>query len=125
MIVSRKAIPGLSYVNRAEQFAYDADQGTMTADNAWHTLSLSAIVPANAKLVVVRMRAANASASRTFRMSKVGFTNSYSIASLTTNVANIAVEQTAIIDCTGQQIQYWLTTGSWSAVGVVVLGWFL
>lgn len=123
MMLGRK--PGLQYVNRAEQSAYDADQSTMTADNAWHTLSLAAIIPANAKLVVVRMRAANASASRTLRLSKVGFTGSWSIASMTTNVANIAVEQTAIIDCSGQAIQYWLTSGAWSAVGIVVLGWFL
>jgi hypothetical protein len=117
--------PGLKYINRAEQTAYDFDQTGLTADNNWHTLSLSAIVPARAKLAVIRMRASNSSTSRTFRLSKVGFTNSFSVASLTTPVANIAVEQTTILDCTGQQIQYWLTSGTWAVVGIIVLGWFV
>lgn len=123
MMLSRK--PGLRYVHRAEQTAYDFTDATLTSDNAWHTLSLASIVPANAKVVALRMRAANAATSKTFRISKAGFTNSFSVASITTMVANIAVEQTTIVECTGQQIQYWLTTSSWSSLGLLVLGWFV
>ena len=125
MIISRHVTPGLQYVNRGDPAAADFTTGTLTADGAWHTLDISAIVPVNAKLVVLRMRAANSAASRTMRVSKVGNVNAFACASMTTNVANIAVEQTTIIDCSGQHIQYWLTSATWADLGLTVLGWFL
>lgn len=123
MMLSRK--PGLKYVNRAEQAAYDYTDATLTADGAWHTLSLSAIIPANAKLVLLRVGASRSLAGQYFRVSKVGQTNSFSCVNVATQVANIINEQTALVDCTGSQIQYWLTTGTWAAVRLLVLGWFV
>lgn len=122
-MLARKA--GLRYVNRGDPAGHDYTAATLTADGAWHVLDISAIVPKTAKLVVLRMRAADASASRTMRISKAGNTNSFACASMTTMVANIAVEQLTTIDCTGQQIQYWLTSATWADLGLTVLGWFL
>ena len=123
MLIARK--PGLKYVNRAEVAAYDYKETTLTQDSAWHTISLSAIVPANAKLVLLRVGAAHASAGKYFRISKAGQTGSYSVVNVVTQAANIVNEQTALVDCVGQQIQYWATTGTFASLRLVVLGWFL
>ncbi len=123
MMIGRK--PGLHYVNRAEQSAYDFTESTLTADSAWHTLSLSGIVPANAKLVVLRIGAARSVGGQYFRVGKVGVTGSYNVANVATQVANIISEQTTIVELSSQSIQYWLTTGTWASVRLLVLGWFL
>lgn len=123
MMLSRS--PGLKYVNRAERSAYDADQITLTMNGAWHTLSLSAIIPANAKLVLLRVGASHPNTARYFRVSKVGQTGAFSCVNIATQAANIVNEQTALVDCTGQQIQYWATDNSFSSLRLLVLGWFV
>lgn len=123
MMLSRK--PGLKYVNRTEQSAYDYAEDMLPADGAWHTLSLSAILPANAKLVLLRLGASHSTAGTYFRVSKVGQTGAFSCVNVACQVANIINEQTALVDCTGQQIQYWLTSGTFAAVRFLVLGWFV
>lgn len=123
MMISRKG--GLSYVNRAEQSAYDYNQSTLTKDGAWHTLNLSAIVPANAKLVLLRVGAAYTAAGYYFRISKAGQPGPFSWADIATQAANIVNEQTVLVDCSGQQIQYWCSAVSFSSLRLLVLGWFL
>ena len=123
MFLVRK--PGLKYVNRAEQSAYDFSESTLIQDSAWHTLSLAAIVPANAKLVLLRVRAVHDNAGAYFRISKVGQTGFYSCANVVTQTSHIIKEQTALVDCTGQQIQYWAESVAFLNVRIVVLGWFL
>ena len=122
-MISRK--PGLKYVHRAEPDNYDYDQTTLIQDAVWHTLSLAAIIPASAKLVLLRVGAAHASTGRSFCISKVGESNFYSCVNVVTQVADLANEQTALVDCSGQQIQYRTTLGTFSSLRIVVLGWFV
>lgn len=117
--------PGLKYVHRAETAGYDYDQTSLTQDSAWHTLNIAAIVPANAKLVLLRIGASHASAGRYFRVARVGDTGNFACANVATQVANIINEQTSLIVCTGQQIAYWATTGTFVSLRLLVLGWFV
>jgi hypothetical protein len=117
--------PGLKYVHRTDQAAYDYDATSLTQDSAWHTLNIAAIVPANAKLVLLRIGASHASAGRYFRVARVGDTQTFSCVNVATQVANIINEQTAPIVCTGQQIAYWATSGTFVALRLLVLGWFV
>jgi len=49
----------------------------------------------------------------------------YAYVNVVTQAAETINEQTALVDCSGQQIQYWATTGTFSRLYLVVLGWFL
>ena len=122
-MLSRK--PGLKWVHRTGVTGFDWDKTTLTNDSAWHTLSLAGIVPANAKMVLLRLGASHADAFKIFRVAKVGDTDCFNCATVITQVANIVNEQTALIDCSGCQIAYWTTPGIFSNLLIVVMGWFV
>ena len=126
MFIARK--PGLKYVHRTGVGDYDYDVTTLTQDGAWHVLDLSAIVPASAKLVLLRLAAAHGLKGKCFRVCKAGESNIYACANVVTQVADVINEQTALVDCSGQQIQYWATINvpyPFTLLWLVVLGWFL
>jgi hypothetical protein len=123
MLLSRKG--GLTYVKRAEQAGYDYDTSSLTQDSLWHTLNLASIIPANAKLVHLRVGAAHASTGRYFRIAAVGDTQNIRNINIATQAANIINESNGFIDCTGQQIAYWATTGTFAALRLTIMGWFL
>lgn len=123
MLAVRK--PGLKYVARSDVNAYDASQATLTLDGAFHTLDLSSIIPATAKLVNLRIRAANAATGKHFIIVPHGQVNSYVKMDASIIVVNLAHEQTGIVPCTGQVVDYKADAVAWVAIGVVVLGWFL
>jgi len=123
MMISRK--PGLKYVHRAGVTGYDYEESTLIQDGAWHVLDLSAIIPASAKLVLLRVGAAHGLKGKYFRVCKAGESTMYAYVNVATQVADVLNEQTALVDCSGQQIQYWATIGTFSRLLLVVLGWFV
>jgi hypothetical protein len=123
MMLAKK--PGLKYVARGDPAAYDADQTTLTLDGAVHVLDLSSVIPVNAKVVHLRLRAANAATGKHVKLFKHGVVNSFAIMDSSIIVVNLAHEQTGILDCSGQHIDYKIDAVAWSAIGIVVLGWFL
>jgi len=123
MMISRKG--GLSYVQRAEQAAYDYDQTTLTKDGAWHDLDLSAIVPTSAKLVLLRVGASYTAPGNYFRIGKQGDTNSFSVVNVATQLSNIINEQTALVPLVNGKIRYYCSAVSFSLLRLLVLGWFL
>lgn len=124
MFFSKACVAGLQYVYRGDPEAYDYTQDTLSADWTWHTLNLSAIIPANAKLVHLRLRALNATVGKSFLVKKVVPTNGMNIVDLDTLVVSRNTCEDAIVDCTGQQIAYMASSGIWSGLGILVLGWF-
>lgn len=124
MFLSRKG--GLQYVDRGDASAYDFDATTLTQDGAWHTLSLAAIIPANAKVVVLRVGASHASSARYFRVAKVGNTTLFNMANVATQVTNIINEQTTEIQLNAaREIAYWATSGTFSSIRLLVMGWWI
>lgn len=124
MFLSRKG--GLSYVGRADIATYDFDANNLTQDGAWHTLDLSAIVPAGAKAVVLRLGASHSSAGRYFRVAPLGYTGSCNQANVTSQVANVINEQTTIMPMnTARTLSYWATSGTFAAIRVFVMGWWI
>lgn len=124
MFFSKACVAGLQYVYRGDPEAYDYTQATLSADWTWHTLNLSAIIPANAKLVHLRLRALSATTGMSLLVKKVVPTNGMNLVCLETLVANRNTFEDAIVDCTGHQIAYMASSGTWSGLGILVLGWF-
>lgn len=113
------------YVNRGDPAAFDYTTATLTADSTYRTLNLSSIVPANAKLVQLRLLIANAAAGQAIYIRKVGYNNEFNILSLFTQAPNVTTTTEGFVDCIGQQISYKAATGSWSKLNIVVLGWII
>ena len=123
MFLVRK--PGLRYVHRGNPTAYDYDQRTLTHDGAWHTLDLSAIIPANAKLVHLRLGVSDTTTPHLFKVAKTGVRAGYAMVCLAVHVPYIVTETDALVDCTGQQVDYWTNGSDNLTLRIVVLGWFL
>lgn len=124
--VSGIGVGGLNYVDRGNPSAYDFDQTTLTADGAWHTLSLSAIVPVGAKAVVLRVGASRSVAGTYLRIACVGNSAAFNCANVATQVANVINEQTTMILLNAsRQIQYWATSGVFVSLRLVVMGWWI
>jgi hypothetical protein len=122
MFLAKKC--GLTYVARGDPVAYDADQNTLTIDSAYHALNLASIVPANAKLVHFRLRTANAATGKHVKLCKHGVVNGFAIIDASITVVNQTHEQSGVLECTGQQIDYKCDAVAWVAIGFVVLGWW-
>ena len=124
MFISRKG--GLQYVDRGDAGAYDFTEATLTQDSAWHTLSLAAIIPANAKTVLLRVGASHASTGRYFRVAKVGNTTGFNNANVATQAASVINEQTTAIALNAaREIIYWATTGTFASLRLLVMGWWI
>ena len=117
--------PGLRYVHRTEPGAFDWDGTTLSKDPVWHTLSLAAIVPANAKLVCLKWQGSSATVGSRFMVAKVGETGQISNFLLAAVVSGKTMYQSGIVDCLGNQIAYMIDTAIWTNLGMVVTGWFV
>ena len=115
--------PGLKYVARGDPAAYDFDATTLTQDGAWHTLDLSAIIPANAKLVKLRAVISKTDASKELRLREAGLTNDIIAEHLWSITGYVIVDKTFYIPCSGQQVEYYVTSGVWNTIGIAVCGW--
>lgn len=116
----------MQYVDRGDASAYDFDAATLTQDGAWHTLSLAAIIPANAKIAVLRVGASHASTGRYFRVAKVGNVTLFNNANVATQAANIINEQTTEIALNAaREIAYWATSGPFVSMRLLVMGWWI
>jgi len=117
--------PGLRYVHRDGTDMYDYHGGALTRDGAFHTLNLSSIVPANAKLVHLEAGGHGASIGHEFIVKKTG--QLYAVAASWLVTLNIYVDNTKemIVDCTGQHVDYEAASGVWGNLYLNVLGWFI
>ena len=116
---------GLRYVNRGDPSDFDWDETTLVDDDVKHTLDLSAIVPANAQLVHLRLLAGCPTVDKQFKVMKTGITYDYNSAALYIANAYEFVDRGAFVDCVGQQIDYKIQPAEWSSLGIIILGWFV
>jgi hypothetical protein len=123
MFLARK--PGLKYISRGDPVAYDYTQATITIDSGWHTMDLSAIIPANAKLVKLRAVISKTDVSQELRLREAGLTNDVVAEHLWSIAGFVIVDKTFDIPCVGQQVEYYATAGVWNTIGIVVVGWWL
>ena len=124
MMLSRK--PGLRYVSRGDYSANDFTQDTLTHDGAWHLLDLSALVPANAKVVKLLLYANHATAGSQLRMGPYYATSHYDYTASKVYVSSMAVRQYQEfpIDST-RTVFYWLDNLSGWDVSIDVVGWWV
>lgn len=116
---------GLRYVSRGDPAAWDWTAATLTADSTWRTISLAAIIPANAKLVHLRLWGGILDGGFVLGIKKVGIANNVNVLTISTSGVGLNEFDEGIVVCTGQQVSYFATAGAWDNLGIVVLGWFV
>ena len=114
-----------SFVDRGDTTLPDWDHLTLTLDNAWHELDLSAIVPANATAVSILCIMNGDAVGRRISLRKSGNANEGNMSIRTTNVANTVGQHDMVVAASANQIiDYKITTG-WNILILVVKGWWL
>lgn len=113
------------YHDRGDPDSYDFELGDLTEDNAWHTLDLSGIVPADTKGVAlfVMYKASGAGQSIVFRKNGNFFTSNRSM--IVTAVADIFHTQDIIVSCdTDRFVEYKMSSPQTVTVRILVKGWW-
>lgn len=117
----------MKYHDRGDPVAPDFTTPDFTADGAWHTLDLSAIVPEEAAdhLVLLRFKGKIAMDSGDIHIRKPGrvgvqncFLNEYEGTEPTNKIASFWV----IVDAS-RHIEYQISAGDWALFELVVRGW--
>lgn len=116
----------LSFVDRGDPATWDWTLANFTADDDWHTLDCSSIVPEGAIAILIRASIAADTAGRYFGFRKHGNVNAYNTAGLRTQVANIYIDNYVLVFCdSDRKLDYMGTSDGWSAISVVIGGWFI
>lgn len=122
--LAQSDIPAM-FTDRGDPAAADKIASGLIIDSAFHDWDLSAIVPAGATSVLLRVVANNTSASATLLLRKNGNSNSANVTRLDTQVANIYVFADAVVPCDSNRIieYYVANSGTWN-ITLTVAGWW-
>lgn len=114
------------YFDRGDPNIWDFGMLDLTLDGAWHTLDLSAIVPANAVAVSLKVNLRNTAIHKKFDLRKTGNAQAYCTCALWTQVANIRIGGVFVVSCSeSRSIDYISAVGGWTSINLQVNGWWL
>jgi len=117
---------GIQYVDRGDVLNADKIETDLALDGAWHDLDLSAIVPSNAKLILVRLYTKSDSASLSLRFRKKGYSTEYNFSKTYCRAANTGGHYDTHITCNASGIvEYKGDSGNWTSVEFTVGGWWI
>jgi hypothetical protein len=113
------------FKDRGDPAAYDKVLAGFTRDSAWHDWDLSAIVPAGAKAVLMRLYGASSSGVGQVWLRENGNTNTMNIAMLVVRTTGAAYQEDVIVSIdTNRVIEYLANNITWTALNALVAGWW-
>lgn len=114
-----------SFIDRGDPAAKDFTRADFTTDNAWHDRDLSAIVPANAKGVCMRVAIKADVINAYFYLKEKGNVIDANIVSRRTLVANVAHEMSAVCALDeNRKIEYKAKNVTWQTMDITVKNWW-
>lgn len=117
---------GTLYVDRGDPDAYDKTVGNFTTDGNWHDLDLSAIVPATAFAVHIKVTLDDEGVASNITIKKKGNTNYHNAFSLSTQVTGVPIMGEGVVACNGnQELEYSASNLTFDVLNFIVKGWFL
>lgn len=116
----------VNFVDRGDPAAHDITQATMTTDGAYHDLDLSSIVPAASKAVLLRVSIADDAPSSVLLIRKNGNSNDHNSAACITQVAGVYQNFDCVVFVDANRVvEYKATSTTWTAITIVVAGWWI
>lgn len=115
----------IGYVNRGDPAAYDWSLITLDADEAWHDLDLSGIIPEGTAAVSITVLGRCGAVDEFIYLSTTGFTNMKNRAELRTQVAGVFTSIDMVIaPDADRKIKYAISVAAWDKVYIMVKGWW-
>lgn len=116
----------LGFFNRGDPGAPDWTQATLTADWNWHVLDCSAIVPEDARAIVLNIGIMDDIVARRIHIRKFGNVNTFNRSELRTQVAFLHIFQDVTCPCdSSRRLEYRMTNAIWDFATIIVKGWWL
>jgi len=116
----------INYVDRGDPVAADKIVGDFTTDGGWHTLDLSAIVPAGATVIHLRIRIKDDLTQTHLHLQKNGNTGATNVLIAETLVANVDHHFSGFVSCdTDRKLSYHATNTTITTLSLYVRGWFI
>ena len=117
------------FISRTFAVPPTADDFTLPnfiTDGQWHDLNLSTIVPTGAKAVLFLICITDNVVGSVMRLRKKGQADEYNIALMRTQAINIPIDSCELVECdVNRIIQYNFSNTVWTAVDMVVRGWWM
>lgn len=106
--------------------AYDYTQAGLTTDGNFYDLDLSAIVPAGATWVYLRVSISDDAAGSSIQFRKNGSSGGYDNPIVGTQVAAVSNHASFFVPCdSGRVIEYKGSNLAFTSIGIAVLGWII
>ena len=121
------AAGGGGFVARGDVSAWDKIKTDLTL-GAWTTWDCSAIVPAGATAILLRVQCTSTVTQKWFGARDLGNTHEYTIFSICTVLQNTSHEISGVVPCdSDRKIQYFAdsTLAQWTSLNMVIVGWFI
>lgn len=113
------------FFDRGNFSNYDKTLGNFTLDGTYRDWDLSAIVPAGAKGVLLRVLAKSAAAGLSFRVRKNGTASTTNFASYWSKAGSVYDGGELTVSCDANRvIEYAGDAGAWVELNVMVSGWW-
>lgn len=115
----------LGFTDRGDPATYDLTAGDMTTDGTWNDWDLSGIIDSGAKAVLLRSEIADGSVSQRLIFRKNGNAQTKVTSEHRTQVANINHDMEHVVaPDSNRVIEYFASNTTWSAIKIVVKGWW-
>ena len=116
----------INLVDRGDPASADWSLGNLTTDGTWRDLDLSAIVPAGAIAVKIRVSINDNQADSNFMLRKKGNVNSQNATGVRTQYSGVWIEGNFDVFCDiNRVVQYLASDLVWTGINVVIRGWFI
>ena len=112
-------------VSRGDPAAADKVVGDLTVDAGWHDLDLSAIVPAGANMILLRVDVTNNTAAQYVQFREKGQAQNSNSALVFAQVAAIKTSQNITVMCNAARVIQYLASngGVFASLDITVRGW--
>ena len=113
------------FIDRGDPIGWDFVIPSWTTNGLWHSLNLSAIVPAGAKAVLLQTEVQSMGATDKIRFRELGNANQINMATCETLRAGIIRSEMKIVASSAdRKIQYMADNIAWITINCTVRGWW-
>lgn len=124
LVIEAIGIPPV-FIDRGDPEGFDFTQAVLTMDGTWHELDLSAIVPADASVILIGGFIRDGVVEKTVRFRKSGNANALNVSLMYTQVAGVFIGQDFTIAASPNQKIEYLADAAIDIIALVVRGWWL
>jgi hypothetical protein len=113
-----------SFVHRGDVASVDYSKTDLTTDGSWNDLDMSSIVPSDAKCVLLRVSLKD-DATGKYIIFRADGNEGGNQGGIRTQVANVTIQQNVLTPIIDGIVEYSCSNTTFTAISIVVVGWWV